>query len=471
VGQVHQPPVPPRLGLWDTVSIIVGIIVGVGIYKTPASVFLWADSPAQALGVWALGGLLALLGALCFAELASAYPRSGGEYVYLTRAYGAPVGFLFAWAQFAVIRPGGGIAMPAFVLAQEAELLWGLDRTTAVLLAASAIGVLTVINILGANPGRRTQNFFTIAKVLSLGAIIVTGLFLAQPRPLTTVGPPADPKTFVVIMMGVLYTFDGWNEAACVSAEVHKPRRNLPRALLLGTAGVTALYLLINLAYLVGLGFAAVHTHEVSPHDILEQALGATAGRTLSVLVIVSVLGALTGMIFTGSRLFSEVGADHRLFALLARWDPYLQTPVWSLLIQGGISIAMLLSVGLVWTNRDGFDTLLNGTSPALWLCFFLTGLAVILLRRREPEAERPFRVKFHPLVPLLFCSWCLFMFYGTLRDAPGQALVGVAVVLAGVPLYVASRWLERLPPRVDCPPPCDSLVSSTADHPGDAPS
>lgn len=469
MGPQHQPPAPPRLGLWDTISIIVGIIVGVGIYKTPATVFAWADTPAQALGVWALGGFLALLGALCFAELASAYPRSGGEYVYLTRAYGSPVGFLFAWAQFAVIRPGGGIAMPAYILGEEAEKLWGLARTEAMLLAALAIAVLTAINILGANPGRRTQNLFTVAKVVSLAAIIVTGLFFVRPRPLPVSNPAPSGATFVVVMMGVLYAFDGWNEAACVSAEVHKPRRNLPRALLLGVAGITVLYLLINLAYLVGLGFATVHAEAVGPHDILEQALGATAGRAMSALIIVSVLGALTGMIFTGSRLFSEVGADHRLFALLARWDPQLQTPVWSLLIQGSISIAMLLSVGLLWQNKDGFETLLNGTSPALWLCFFLTGLSVILLRKREPEAERPFRVKLHPLVPLLFCSWCLFMLYGTIHDAPKQALVGVALVLAGLPLYAFSRWLERRRSAVDCPPPCDSLVGSTADHPGDA--
>lgn len=454
MASTHRSPsaVPAHLGLWDTVSIIVGIIVGVGIYEAPGDVFSCAgiDASWQVLAVWVLGGLLSLIGALCFAELASAYPRSGGEYVYLTRAYTPAVGFLFAWAQLAIVRPGAGIAMPAYILAKAAGRLWNLSPAMSVTVAVLAIVVLTLINILGANPGKRTQNLFTLAKVLSLAGIVVAGIFLARPDSAQGMAPrTTSPATFLTMMMAVLYAYDGWNEAAYVSAEVQNRRRNLPLALLLGTSLVTLIYLLVNTAYLVGYGFEQARTHEVGAEGILKlTALGNAAGKAMDVLVIVSVLGALTGMIFTGSRLFSELGADHPLFAPLGWWHPRLGTPVYSLIVQALISIGMVVGVAAFSPFEDGFNTLLKGTAPVFWLFFLLTAAALLVLRRKDPDVERPFRVPFYPVVPLLFCGWCSFMLFATAQESFQkvrlESLVGLGILLAGVPLYGLSRWLQK---------------------------
>jgi amino acid transporter len=440
--------------LWDAVSIIVGIIIGAGIFKAPAEVFHNVSAPWQALAVWALGGVLSLLGALCYAELASAYPRSGGEYVYLTRAYGSGAGFLFAWAQLAIIRPGGGIAMLAFLFAGEAAQLWGLDPWTAIGLAVLTIAALTLVNVLGASPGKQTQNLLTVVKVLSLGGIVVAGFCFAVPPETSARKLPVGAPSFVVMMMFVLYAYDGWNEAAYVSREVRDPRRNLPRALILGTAAVTVIYLLVNAAYLVGLGFSTVQATQAGAASILTQALGPVGGQVMSVLVMVTVLGALNGTIFTGARIFSEMGADHRLFAPLGWWSQRWQTPAWSLAVQALISIGMLVGVSLWWQNRDGFETVLKGTAPVFWLFLLLTGMSLFVLRWKDRTVERPFRVPLYPLTPLLFCAWSSFMLFGSLFDGRQEALIGLAVLLAGVPLYLLSRWLARPAHRDDARPP-----------------
>jgi len=447
------PAAPARLGLWDTISIIVGIMVGVGIFKAPAEVFQNASGPWQVMGVWALGGVFSLVGALCFAELASAYPRSGGEYVYLTHAYGRGTGFLFAWAQLVAIRPGGGIAMPAFVLADSAAQLWGLAAPGAVLLAAGAIGVLTLLNILGATLGKTAQNLLTLAKVAAIGGIVAAGFLWASPRP----GAPLIPggaTSFVVMMMVIMYTYDGWNEAAYVSREVRDGRRNVPLALILGTTAVMAIYLLINGAYLAAFGFDGARAMRVGPADILTRTLGPAGGQAMNILIIVSVLGALTGVIFTGSRMFSELGADHRVFAPLGWWSPRLHTPVVSLLVQSGIGMGMVLGVGAVWQNPDGFSQLLRWTSPVFYLFLVMTALALFLLRWREPKVERPFKVPLYPLTPLLFCGWSSFMLVGCLRDVRSDALMGLAVLLAGLPLYLLSQRLGRAETKGTLPGP-----------------
>jgi amino acid transporter len=447
---------PAPLGLWDTVSIIVGIIIGVGIYEAPDAVFAYASAPWQVAAVWLLGGVLSLLGALCFAELASTYPRSGGEYVYLSRAYGPAVGFLFAWAQLAIIRPGGGIAMPAYIFAKAARHLWDLGPWQSVGVAVLAIALLTFVNILGATPGKRTQNLFTLAKVASLAGIVGAGFFLSRPASVEGLPVRGRGDSFVGMMIAVLYAYDGWNEAAYVSAEVRQQRRNLPLALLVGTVAVTLIYLLVNMAYIAGFGFDTARTHQVGAEGILKETLGPAGGRVMNVLVMVSVLGALTGMIFTGSRIFSELGADHRLFAPLGWWNPRLGTPVCSLLVQAFISIGMVVGVAAYWQSKDGFDALLKCTAPVFWLFFLLTGTSLFVLRYKEPEVHRPFRVPLYPVVPLLFCGWSGFMLFGSLRELPSEAIVGVAVLLAGLPLYLISRSLGKAPEEAP-----DALVGS----------
>jgi amino acid transporter len=435
------------LGLWDVTCLIVGIIVGAGIFYTPVAVLQNVSGPEAALGIWLLGGVLSLIGALCFAELASTYPRSGGEYVYLSRAYGRWVGFFFAWAQLAVIRTGGSIAAVAYVFADYARSFWDLGPGSAIIYAAGAIAVLTLINILGVNPSKRTQNVLTVSKVLGLGGIVLAGFFWAQPRPVegAAMAAPTAGSLFLALL-AVLYTYDGWNEAAYVAGEVRDRRRNLPRALMLGTAAVMVIYLLVNAAFLVGLGFDRARTSQAIAADVLAGPLGEFGGRAMSLLVMISVLGAIHGVIFASSRIYPELGADHRIFAPLAQWSSRLGTPVVSLLVQAAISIALVVGVGLTAQGQSGFVILLKYTSGVFLLFFLMTGISLFVLRWKDPGAERPYRVPWYPVLPLIFCGCCTLMLVGSVVDAPRQSLSGLGILLAGVPLYLLSRRPTRLP-------------------------
>jgi amino acid transporter len=434
--------VPARLGLWDAVSIIVGIIVGAGIYQSPADVFASVPGPVAALGVWLLGGVLSLLGALCYAELASAYPYSGGEFVYLSRALGRGVGFLFAWAQLAVIRPGGGMAAPAYVCARTADDLFHFGEAARVGVAVAVIAVLTVINALGTDPGKWAQNGLTAAKVLSLAGIIAAGLLLARPEPASAPLTPPRWESFAVAMVFVLYAFEGWNEAAYVAAEVRQARRNIPLALILGTAGVTVIYLLVNLAYLAGLGFAGASAKDVGADKLLTRALGTSGAVVVSACILIAVLGSINGTILTGARLFAELGTTHRVFAPLAWWDRRGRAPVGALAAQGLIGIAMVVAVDVSGGSDGGFERVVGGTAPVFWLFLFLTGVSLFVLRFRDRAAVRPFRVPYYPLTPLLFCGWSGYMFVATAMSHRGEAHVALAILAAGLPLYFLSRRL-----------------------------
>jgi amino acid transporter len=439
-AEMERAPTTARLGLWDTTSMIVGIIIGVGIYNS-GKVFGNTSGPWEALALWVLGGVVSFLGALCFAELASTYPRSGGEYVYLTRAFGPWAGFLFGWAQMAVIRPAGSIGVLAFLVADYADRLFPLGLGAKICYAFVPIVVLTLINVAGVPFGKRTQNLLTALKVLGIGGILLAG-FLRPAAPAAEPPHEAPLSGLAFAMVLVLWTYAGWHEGAYVAAEVRDRRRNLPLALLLGTAIVTTLYLLINLAYLAGLGFAEAGRSDAVAADLLQRTLGEEAGWVMGLLVVISALGGLNGQIFTSSRIFAELGVDHALFAPLAKWDRRLGTPVRALLLGGALSAGMVLMVALLGSGRSGFDTLLECTAAVFWLFFLLTGVAVFVLRSRDRQLVRPFTVPGYPWTVVLFCVCCAGMLVGSLLSYPLQTLVGTAFLSAGLPLYLISRHL-----------------------------
>lgn len=458
-------PIQAQLGLWDAVSIIIGIVIGAGIYETPPLIFKNVYGPWDGLGVWVLGGVLSLVGALCYAELASTYPHSGGDYVYLTRAFGPWMGFLFGWAQLLVIRTGN-IAMMAYVFADYAIRLWDFgagdprvlpETQVTFLYAVAAVTVLAVLNILGVVFGKETQNVLTAAKVLGLGGILIAG-FLSPP-----LTPPAEKSletpSFGFALILILYTYGGWNDAALVAAEQRNRRRNIPLALILGTLSITLIYLLVNAAYLWCLGFEGVRQSSAVAAVVLKQALGEGGAKAISLLVMVSALGAINGMIFTGSRVYSALGADNRLFALLGQWNQRLGSPLWSLVTQLAIILVMLMAVGTAsgkeaitglltglgfqhvsWQGHGGFDTLLSWTAPVFWLFFLCTGISLFVLRGKDRRIERPFSVPLYPVLPLIFCGTCSYMLYSAAAYAGKLALLPGILVLAGLALY----WLSK---------------------------
>ena len=446
-----------RLGLWDAVSIIIGIVVGTSIFKTPGLICQNVSGTWEMVAVWALGGVLSLVGAMCYAELATTYPRSGGDYVYLTRAFGSWLGFLFGWAQLAVILTGS-IGVMAFAFADYAIPLFNLPADQSATLAMGAVCLLTVVNLLGVVVGKWMQNILSVCKVVGLAGILIAGIYVGGKLPLSVVSVDHFPGLGMA-MIFVLYAYGGWNDAAFVAAEVRDIERNLPRALIFGIGGIAVLYILINLAYVWGLGFENLRNSYAPAADLLKVALGDHAGRAMSALVVVSALGAINGLVFTGSRVYATLGEDHRLFSVLARWNHRLGAPIWSLLVQALIAIGLILAVGteagrngmdntllalvgktMPWERYfGGFDTLLAGTAPVFWLFFLLTGVSLFVLRFKDGNRPRPFRVPFYPITPLLFCATSLFMLYSSLAYAKYLTLLGIVPLALGIPLYLWS--------------------------------
>ena len=282
-------PIAPSLGLWDAVSIIVGIVVGTAIFKTPRMVFLNVSGPWAVMGVWLLGGLLSLNGALCYAELATTYPRSGGDYHYLTRAFGRWMGFLFGWAQLAVILTGS-IASMAYAFADYGVQLWGAkpgDTLATLWLAAGSIVVLSVMNLLGVVVGKSVQHRLSVVKILGLVGIFVAAMMCSLRGSLASPGTIEGPGLGLALVF-VLYAYGGWSDAAFVAAEVRGRQRNLPLALFLGIGLITVIYLLVIMAYMVVLGFDGARASETPAADVTQLVLGDWGRSIISGLVMVS---------------------------------------------------------------------------------------------------------------------------------------------------------------------------------------
>ncbi len=457
------------LGLGDVVSIMIGIVVGTGIYETPPLVLRNVSGPWQAMGVWALGGALSLVGAFCFAELASTYPRSGGDYVYLTRAFGPWLGFLFAWFQLVAIR-AANIAMMGFVFADYAAPIWGVPFAWQWAWACGAVLALTLLNLLGVVFGKRVQNALTLAKVVGLSGVLLAGF--GWPQPMTAVVVPAASGTpsLAVAMVLVLLTYGGWNDAAFVAAEVRGGPRAIARALLLGTVAITILYLLLNAAFLWGLGFEQARQSKAIAADLLARALGEWGARAMAVLVMVSALRS------------HQWHAVLRLARVLVpRWrSPHLRLArprlctdpgtVGALLVQATVSLFMIGVVGtpagralvndvlahgalgaVQWEGHGGFEVLTVFTTPLFWSFFLLTGLSLFVLRQRDSDIHRPFTVPLYPELPLIFCAICAYMIYAGLSYAQqrfdllgGLFAVSSLVAVAGLVLYRVSQRMTR---------------------------
>ena len=424
-----------ELSLFDSTCIIVGIIIGAGIYQMAPDIAKGAGCWWGVLAIWAVGGLISLSGALGYAELATAYPKEGGDYVYLSRAYGPWAGFLFGWGQLAIIRPGD-IAVMAFAFATYARTIYdplaAYPEYSQRALAAAAVVALTVINILGVKEGKWTQNLLTTVKAMGLLAIVVVAVIaprVASSAAVETVGKL--PLSLALIF--VLFTYGGWNVMAYVAAEVKDSRRNIVRALVLGAAVVTVLYLLVNGAFLYTLGYAGLATSKAVARDAISTAFPNIGGRLISALVCVSALGAVSGLIFTGARISYALGAEHRAFRLVGKWHARTGTPVSALLLQGAIAIGLIVILG------SFIDTLLYTAAP-VYTFYLATSLAVIVLRFKEPHVERPYRVTGYPVTTIIFCVVCAFLIYSAVSYAwnqmPKSLCLLEGVLLAGMVIY-----------------------------------
>lgn len=450
------------LSVWDAVSLIIGIVIGSTVFKSSGLIFANLPDPWTGLGLWIVGGGLSLVGALCYAELATTYPRLGGEYNYLTRAFGPAMGFLFGWSQLAIIQTGS-IGALSYVFAEYAAIVFQLPASQVVWIALAAVIGLTGMNCLGIRFGKRTQNVLSAAKGLGLILLIAGGLSAAGSASLE-VQKPTQQGGWSLALILVLYAYGGWNDAAFVAADLRDRQRNIPRALILGTGVVMVCYLLLNAAYLATLGFEGLRESFQPASDAMKRVFGRSGEQLISVLVMVSALGSVNGLVFSVSRLHATVGADHPVFARLGHWSALTAAPVWSLLVQGTIASVMIVAVGTAggrdaidaalgairaapvpWSRYfGGFETLYAASAPIFWLFFLMTGLAYFVLRFRDRGIERPFHAPLFPLCPLLFVGMCLFGLYSSTRYAWYLLPLIVGPFLLGLPLYGVSEWLRR---------------------------
>lgn len=424
-----------ELSLFDSTCIIVGIIIGAGIYQMAPDIAKGAGSWWGVLLLWIVGGLLSLCGAICYAELATAYPKEGGDYVYLSRAYGKWAGFLFGWAQLTVVRPGD-IAVMAFAFATYARAIWdpltGYPAYSQRLFAAAATIIFTFINILGVKEGKWTQNLLTVVKALGLLAIVGVAVFAPQQEKAEATFN-ALPVSLALIF--VLFTYGGWNEMAYVAAEVKNPRHNIVRALVLGTGAVILLYLLVNSAFLYTLGYTGLATSEAVASDAVSTTFPRIGGRLISALVCISALGAVNGLIFTGARISYAMGAEHKTFRVLGKWHERTGTPAWALLVQG------IIALGLIMVFGSFIDTILY-TAAAVYAFYLGTSLAVIVLRFKEPHVERPYRVTGYPVTTLIFSAVCALLIYSCVTYALATRRVSIVVLLSVLAAGMVVYWL-----------------------------
>ncbi|MDH0091009.1 amino acid permease [Achromobacter mucicolens] len=426
---------PTGLSVMDATMVLVGVVIGIGIFGFPPLVAQHAHSEAVYIGLWCAGGLVMLVGALCYAELGSAYPGAGGEYLYLTRAWGRRVGLMFAWARCSVIQTGA-IAVVAFIYGDYAQRLLPLGSLGPAVHAAISVVVLTGLNMIGTRYSKRLQWVFTVLTLIALAAVLIASLTASGGESVIAASPaPLSGNTAGLLGMGmvfVLLTYGGWNEAAYLSGELRDPARNMSRVLLIGTAVVTAAYVLTNIALLEIFGLQGLRDTPALGAEVMQLAAGPYAAALLSLTICATALSTINGTIITGARVYYALGRDVPRLQALAGWSARNETPVSALVVQCVITLAL---VALGAFSQNSVQTMVAYTAPVFWLFMMLVAASVWRLRRLDPDRPRPFRVPLFPLPPLLLALTCAGLVVSSAMYAGAGALIGLAVLAAGAPL------------------------------------
>ena len=425
-----------QLKLYDALSIIVGIVIGAGIYETTPLIAKSIAQPVWLISIWIIGGIISLVGALCYAELATTYPEEGGDYVFLTRAYGRKTGFLFAWAGFWLVKPAN-IGAIAFIFARYAQqvLPLQLDGNEFIAYAVAAIVLLTMLNINGVQTGKWIQNMLTLVKVLGLLMIVVIGLFFVVPvnETIRQESITQDIDIYLVMIL-VLFTYGGWSNISYVAAEVVEPQKNILRSLIIGICLVTFIYVAINLAFLHALGIHGMMNSQSIASDVVRLSFGEPGAMAISFLICITCLGNINGMIFTNARVYYAMGQDHQLYSWLGHWNWQLDSPVRSLTLQAIITLALVILMG---ANEDAFERLVVFSAPLHWFFFLMVGVALFILRRKQTAKKESFKVPFYPWLPVVFCFSTGFLLFASLSYAYSQrhpeAYVIIAIMLIGI--------------------------------------
>ncbi len=425
-----------RLGLFDAAMLVVGSMIGVGIFIVPGIVAAHVSSPWWFLGVWIASGVVALCGALANGELGAAFPRGGGEYVYLREAYGPFAGFLSGWSSFWIGFPGS-VATHAAAFARVVVELAGVRSAGVELaIALALVVVFTAINARGIDPGRWTQNVLTTLVLLLLLTFLVAGLTTSGHAPAVAVAAAPRSSNIALAAVPVFFAYLGWNAATYVAGEIRDVRRTLAGALILGTVICIVLYVTINAVFLRVSSLEEMSGRTDIAYLVATRMLGHGGAFVVTALVAVAMLASLQATILTGPRIYQAMAEDRVFFRRLAEVHPRTRVPVNALVIQALIAAVLLLT--------GTFERLLTFTTAAIVLFSTITVLAVIVLRVRRPRLIRPFRTPLYPLVPIVFVLANLWLLQRLLATGTREALAGLAIIAAGIPAYVLFRRRGR---------------------------
>ena len=429
------------------VAIIVGIVIGAGIFKTPSIVADVTGDVGWALTLWVGGALISLAGALCYAELATLYPHAGGDYHFLTKAYGKNVSFLYGWAKAMVINTGS-IALLAFVFGDYMTKVIPLGSYSVIYWAVVIVVALTIVNLIGIQASAHIQTALTVLEVAGLIAIIIAGFGLfTTPLP-PVINPPLFSSAPQLGMLGlgmvfVLLTFGGWNESAYISAELKGTPQTIVRVIVLSILIISIIYLLVNMALINGLGLKQLANSKAASADLLGLAFGPLGEKLLGLFVAIAALTSINATMIVGARTNFAMGEDWHGLRKMAHWEPARGSPNFAYLVQGFISLAL---VGFGALQSDGFEAMVEFTAPVFWSFLLLVGISLFILRAKDHQT-RIFSVPLYPITPLIFCIACAYLAYSSFSYAhsKGAVMISLYVMLAGLLALLALRLKKFL--------------------------
>ena len=431
------------------VALIVGIVVGAGIFKTPSLVAGISGDAGWALVLWLGGALISVAGALCYAELCTAYPHAGGDYHFLHRAFGRNLSFMYAWARATVINPGS-IALLAFVFGDYMGTVLPMGPYSSAVWALGIVLALTVINWLGLQASLRLQTALTTVEVAGLLAVVAAGLWAepATAQPITWFAQALAPAQWGLCLVFVLLTFGGWNESAYVSAEVRGGPRVMVGVIVSSMAVLTLLYILVNFALLQGLGLEGLSQSKTAAADLLDHAFGPWAQKALSLFVAIAALTSINATMVVGARSNYALGRDWLVLQRLGSWSAENASP------RAALAVQALMACGLVLLGTqeaDGFAAMVEFTAPVFWSFLFLVSMAVIWMRQKDAQAERPFRVPLYPFLPLVFGAACAWLTWSSITYAISRQAIDVSLwlVASGLVALLVLRWREGAASRL----------------------
>jgi APA family basic amino acid/polyamine antiporter len=430
---------------FGAIALIVGIVIGAGIFKTPALVASLTNDMGWTLLVWAAGALISVVGALCYAELCSAYPHAGGDYHFLHRAFGRHVAFLYGWARATVINPGA-MALLAYVFGDYFSQVLSLGEYSSAIWALSIVLLLTAVNVIGIRTSSRIQTGLVVLEVVGLLAVVVAGFSVDAPAAEARLFFSSVPAAsqFGLALVFVLLTFGGWNEAAYISAELRGGARSIVRVIVISMLVLTAVYMLVNMALLHALGLQGLAQSSTAASDVLGRAWGPWAEKALGLFVAIAALTSINATMVVGARANYAVGLDWPSLRQFGQWQGSSGSPTRAYVLQAGISVGLIV---LGMREADGFAAMVEFTAPMFWSFLLLVGLALLWLRRSDPLAARPFRVPLYPFTPLVFCAACGSLAYASVVYAVSQNAIHVSfwLLASGVLALLVLCWRESV--------------------------